>query len=319
MTAALRYSLPLALAGLAQGSFVVGGSVTWAVPILMFVISPVVEQALRSYWTPAALDDTRGNRFVARGLLWISAAALLSTIAVFVGTASSLSYVALAGASLTLGLEIAVLGIIVAHELGHGTTAERFLADALLILCGCPEFKASHPIHHAFLATLRDPSCARPAESAFRFIIRSTFALHRLAWPRRPGVMAGGVLVPLGICVFISVQSGYAVAIAYASSVVIAVCLLALINYIQHWGLSRDEGEKLTASCSWNCEFPLSRLFMFELPRHADHHVDGRKSFHLLKPAAGAWQMPAGYPAMLILALIPPLWFRVMTPRLRAR
>jgi alkane 1-monooxygenase len=56
---------------------------------------------------------------------------------------------------------------------------------------------------------------------------------------------------------------------------------------------------------------------LFELTRHSDHHAHPHKPYPVLDHFDEAPQMPAGYPAMMVLAALPPLWFRVMNPRLK--
>jgi alkane 1-monooxygenase len=43
------------------------------------------------------------------------------------------------------------------------------------------------------------------------------------------------------------------------------------------------------------------------------------KPFEQLRTVPEAPQLPAGYPTMVLLALLPPLWFAVMDPRVPAR
>jgi alkane 1-monooxygenase len=77
--------------------------------------------------------------------------------------------------------------------------------------------------------------------------------------------------------------------------------------------------EPVRAHHSWNSDHQLSRILLFELPRHTDHHMNGSRPYQTLHSVPGAPQLPAGYPAMVLLALLPPLWFRVMDPRVAAQ
>jgi alkane 1-monooxygenase len=53
----------------------------------------------------------------------------------------------------------------------------------------------------------------------------------------------------------------------------------------------------------------------FELSRHSDHHFIASKKYQVLEHYDEVPQMPTGYPGMMVLACFPPLWFRVMNPR----
>ncbi len=100
--------------------------------------------------------------------------------------------------------------------------------------------------------------------------------------------------------------------------------LLELINYLEHYGLQRNvdgqgRPERVRLAHSWNSSRLVSGLFLFRLTRHSDHHSDATRAYERLRPGHEAPQLPAGYASMLLLALIPPLWFRVMDHRALAQ
>jgi alkane 1-monooxygenase len=109
----------------------------------------------------------------------------------------------------------------------------------------------------------------------------------------------------------------------FAIQSAVAVLLLEVINYVEHYGLARaevrpGEYERVAPDHSWNSNHWLTAAFLFNLPRHADHHAYASRPFQELRPWADAPEMPVGYPTMVLVALVPPLWFRVMDPRTRA-
>jgi alkane 1-monooxygenase len=57
---------------------------------------------------------------------------------------------------------------------------------------------------------------------------------------------------------------------------------------------------------------------MFNLTRHSHHHAQGEVPYQDLKPFPEAPMMINGYLTTLIVALIPPLWHRLMTPKVLA-
>jgi alkane 1-monooxygenase len=131
----------------------------------------------------------------------------------------------------------------------------------------------------------------------------------------------------------VAIQAGWLTAIgwafgaralaAYLVVAVLAFCLLEVVNYIEHYGLRRGTDargrlEPVRARHSWNSDHRASRALLFELPRHADHHMNANRPYQTLQSVSGAPQLPAGYPAMVLLALLPPLWFRVMDKRVAA-
>ena len=96
--------------------------------------------------------------------------------------------------------------------------------------------------------------------------------------------------------------------------------MLEVINYIEHYGLTREEiapGRyvKVTPVHSWNSAHTVTSYYLFNLPRHADHHDVASRPYWKLRHIDDSPQHPAGYATMLICALVPPLWHRIMDPR----
>jgi alkane 1-monooxygenase len=99
--------------------------------------------------------------------------------------------------------------------------------------------------------------------------------------------------------------------------------LLETINYIEHYGLERREirpgvYERTTPHHSWNASERVTNWVLFQLQRHADHHHIASRPYFALRHVEDSPQLPTGYAGMVILALVPPLWRRVMDPRVRA-
>jgi alkane 1-monooxygenase len=109
----------------------------------------------------------------------------------------------------------------------------------------------------------------------------------------------------------------------FLAQAVVAVFLLELINYVEHYGLFRREiapgrHERVQAAHSWNSSHRVSNWVLINLARHADHHLTASRRYQVLHTRDDAPQLPAGYGAMVLLALAPPLWRRVMDPRVDA-
>jgi alkane 1-monooxygenase len=103
----------------------------------------------------------------------------------------------------------------------------------------------------------------------------------------------------------------------------IAFTLLEIVNYLEHYGLHRrklDNGryERTTPEHSWNSNYFLTNVFLFQLQRHSDHHAFAKRRYQVLRHHDIAPQLPAGYATMVVLACIPPLWRKVMNPRVEA-
>jgi alkane 1-monooxygenase len=241
------------------------------------------------------------------------------------------------GKTLGMGIMCGVIGINVAHELGHRTTAgERFLAKVLLATTSFLHFYIEHNRgHHKNVGTPADPASAVKNESVYRFWSRSFPGSFLSAWNivkkererKKLRVWSLGnemiqyLLLEVIICVLVFALFGALTLVCFVAASLIGMLLLETVNYIEHYGLQRKKVsefryEDVTPVHSWNSDYAVGRLVLFELTRHSDHHYEPSKHYQLLDSMPKASQLPAGYPAMMLLALFPPLWFHVMNPRL---
>ena len=99
--------------------------------------------------------------------------------------------------------------------------------------------------------------------------------------------------------------------------------LLETVNYVEHYGLARAARpgggwERVGPAHSWTSDHPVGRAVLFDLPRHADHHAFPGRPFQVLRHMHEAPELPTGYAGMVVLALVPPLFHRVMDARLES-
>jgi alkane 1-monooxygenase len=189
--------------------------------------------------------------------------------------------------------------------------------------------------HHKHVATPEDPSSARRGEAVYLFYFRSIVHSYLHAWRiavneqmkkgKRPYSFSNEMiqfhLVQMVFIAAIIFAAGWIAAFLFVAAAVQGILLLETVNYIEHYGLSRrpaGEGryERAMPNHSWNSDHVVGRLMLFELSRHSDHHYSASRKYQVLRHHSAAPQMPTGYPGMMILALIPPLWFRVMDKRI---
>jgi len=116
---------------------------------------------------------------------------------------------------------------------------------------------------------------------------------------------------------------GWWIALNVCIAGVLGIILLETVDYIEHYGLERKKitehrYEDVTPIHSWNADFVLGRLVLFELTRHSDHHTTPSKHYQILDSKEEASTLPAGYPAMMVVALLPPMWFFIMNKRIPA-
>jgi alkane 1-monooxygenase len=229
------------------------------------------------------------------------------------------------GLASALGVACGVIGINVAHELGHRRgRIERILARLLLATSLNWQFFIEHNRgHHKNVATPNDPESARLNESIYAFFVRAIRDSFINAWNLDRKEMLFGLSFELALVSSIGIFFGSACLIGFVCAALFGILLLQSVNYIEHYGLCRARKapgafESVKPHHSWNANQSLSRAILFELSRHSDHHAFASRKYQTLRHFEEAPQMPTGYPGMILLALVPPLWFRVMNPRIPA-
>jgi alkane 1-monooxygenase len=234
------------------------------------------------------------------------------------------------------------IGITVAHELGHKRSAlERFYSRALLMTVCYMHFYIEHNRgHHVHVATPLDPATAKKNEDFYSFWIRSVFGgyrhsckieadrIHRIGKPFYHNEMVWYTILPVifgaALTTVASVIAGrlaWEVPVFFFSQSFLAFTLLELVNYVEHYGIQRKEispgrFERVNPRHSWNASQMLSNFFLFQLQRHSDHHAFAHKRYQILEHYDESPQLPFGYPTMIILAMMPPVWFSLMNRRL---
>jgi alkane 1-monooxygenase len=108
-----------------------------------------------------------------------------------------------------------------------------------------------------------------------------------------------------------------------ALQAVVGFSLLEVVNYLEHYGLlrrHREDGryERTRPEHSWNSNSAASNVLLYHLQRHSDHHANPLRRYQALRHVEEAPQLPTGYAGMIVCALVPPLWRRVMDHRLLA-
>lgn len=242
------------------------------------------------------------------------------------------------GLTISLGVVNGSSGIVIAHELMHRTgRLSRSLAEILMASVSYAHFCVEHVYgHHRNVATPGDPATSRAGETIFAFVPRSILGGLLSAW-RLEGERVSRTrtrvwslrdarlrmpLVTAALYLVVTMAFGGLGAALFLAQGFVAVVLLEITNYLEHYGLMRREiapgrYESVGPQHSWNSSHRVSNAYLFNLARHSDHHFLASRPYEMLRhwDDAEAPQLPAGYPAMLLAALVPPLWFRVMDPR----
>lgn len=230
-------------------------------------------------------------------------------------------------AALSTGLCSGASGIIVAHELGHkrpswSTGVLRFLCLWSVLYA---HFTTEHNhTHHKHVATPADPATARHGESLWAFVLRTVPGQFTDAWAvherkGRTGLrnpMWHGLAGAAAMLAAIHWTIGAWPLMAFIAQAAFAVFLLEYINYIRHYGLQRQAGERLRPCHAWQSESRWSRWTLLELTRHPAHHLSASVPFWRLQPEADAPCLPGGYYSCFWLAVVPSVWRARVHPRL---
>lgn len=240
-----------------------------------------------------------------------------------------------------MGVISGTVGINYSHELMHQkSVVERWLADLLLASVLYSHFRSEHlRVHHLHVGTPRDPVTARYNEGFQRFFPRVLIQCRRSAWAAEVAMLARRGLPALhrsnpywrywglqaGMLILALVLGGWMGLALFLVQASVAVWQLELVNYIEHYGLTRrhmgdGKYEHVMPHHSWNANYRVSNWLLINLERHSDHHYKPDRRFPLLqtRPEDQAPQLPHGYPIMTLAAMVPPLWKRIMNPRVKA-
>ena len=318
------------------------GVMWWTGPFVVFVVIPLLDQLIGkdSSNPPESilrrLEEDRFYRWCTYVFIPIQYAALVFACTRW--SAGHLSVVEDLGLAVTVAM-VGGIAINTAHELGHKRPRhEKWLAKVALAQSGYGHFFIEHNRgHHVRVATPEDPASARLGESFWRFLPRTVWgslrsAVHlegqRLRRAGRPFLWPGNDILSawaMSLVLFGGLIAifGWRVAPWLAVQAVIAFSLLEVVNYLEHYGLLRQQlpdgrYERCRPEHSWNSDNVASNVFLYHLQRHSDHHAHPTRRYQALRHFDELPELPSGYASMILLAYATPLWFRTMDPRVVA-
>ncbi|HEY0697130.1 MAG TPA: alkane 1-monooxygenase [Micromonospora sp.] len=314
----------------------------WLTPAVVFGAIPVVDLLVgddRDNPPEEAFPALQADGYY-RWLtyLWLPLQYAALVLACRVYATGDLGPAGVAGLAATIGV-VDGIAINTAHELGHKRERlERWLSKVALAATGYGHFHVEHNRgHHTRVATPEDPASARLGESFWAFWPRTVLGGLRSAWRleagrlrlrgRTPWTWRNHVLNAWAMTVAL-----YAVLVAAFGpgvlpflllQAVVGFTLLEVVNYLEHYGLARartpaGRHERVDPRHSWNSDRTVTNVFLFQLQRHSDHHANPLRRYQTLRSFDASPQLPAGYATMVLAALVPPVWRRVMDHRVLA-
>ncbi|SFQ50639.1 alkane 1-monooxygenase [Roseivivax halotolerans] len=344
LSAALPFWMSLALIPVLWLGVMLGGWWIALTPLMTWYLFSALDAALGVNIDNADPETEENQLFWYRlvTLIWLPVQlATLVALLAYVPDASHLGTAEKIWIFFGMGVVSGTIGINYSHELMHQKNKwERLLGDILLASVLYSHFRSEHlHVHHRYVGTPRDPVTARYNEGFHRFYPRvlwqsltSAFEAERamlarkgLPWThhRNPfwqywGLQAGFLLLAVGL-------GGWAGLGLFLLQAGVAIWQLELVNYVEHYGLTREhlgdgKYEHVKPRHSWNAAQKASNWLLINLQRHSDHHYKPDRRFPLLQnyDEDEAPQLPYGYPVMTMAAMVPPVWRRVMNPRVRA-
>jgi alkane 1-monooxygenase len=201
-------------------------------------------------------------------------------------------------------------------------------------------FRSEHMlVHHRYVGTPRDPVTARYNENFYSFFPRVVWQCLQSAFLAEKAMLARKSLpwwhhtnpfwrywaLEAAFVVLSFAIAGWFGIFLFLTQAFFAIWYLELINYIEHYGLTRKhlgdgKYEHVKPHHSWNADPKISNWLLINLQRHSDHHYKPDRRFPLLQTYddSEAPQLPRSYPAMTFAAMVPPVFHRIMNPRVRA-
>ena len=231
-------------------------------------------------------------------------------------------------------LFIGIMGTVPGHELTHRkkNKFDMFVGNWLLALSWDCAFAVEHVYgHHKNVCLSGDPATAKRGENIYLFILRAIIKEQKDAWKielkhlRRRGYayysynnkMLLGYFRSLIITFLAYAAGGLLGMFFYLLCALIAKSFLEVINYTEHYGLVRVEGEPVGTRHSWNSNSIISSILLFNLTRHSSHHEKTNLQYWELDAYPDAPMMPQGYLCMLYLAILcPPYYNKIMAKKL---
>jgi alkane 1-monooxygenase len=315
-----------------------GGWWNFSIPVICFVIHPLVNflsgknssvrEEVENYG-----HDKRAYRLVP--LLFVPVLVSLTTWSIVQSDHNSL--IEFAGIAISVGIVNGILGFTLAHEFIHRHNwVEKIAGHILLLQSNYPYYGIEHiGGHHLYACTDKDPHTARMGESFYRFLPRALVFTFLNAWEieairlrrrnkktvSRQNRMLFLILLQFFCYALIIVSAGWTSFLFFIFQSVVSILLLNITGYLQHYGLAREEitqghFEKISAHHAWSSRQGKDGLNLFQVGKHADHHMHPSHSYDQLVHHHDSPEQPTGYSGMMWLALVPPLWFRIMNKRI---
>jgi len=242
-----------------------GGIFNYSVVFTIFVITPIADLLIGTDKSNPSTDEEAKvkNMFQFRFItyLCVPIQICIITMALFIFNNSAMTISESVGFIISAGITSGILGINIAHELSHrlNNKIEPLLARILLLTVGYVHWSIEHVYgHHRTVATPDDPATARYGETIISFLPRTIICGMMSSWRietgrlRKRGIKKWSIhntVLFYSTLYFLTVLLIYTVfgpkaTIFFITQGAVAIILLEIVNYVEHYGLKRKKSAK---------------------------------------------------------------------------
>lgn len=348
----LRYLLMPMLFGVHITLFTLGGAYFWVSFALAVFLGTIVEELLKDDKKTSVISIR--NTTLANNILYGFLPIIGVMACVFVYHTSNIPNFSLhifgydlgerravtqsnpiyiLGALMAFGSLLSTGATNIAHELIHRrkSKASQLIARWLMAFSWDTTFTIEHLYgHHRYVATFIDANSSRRGENLYAFIPRSSYQAFTRAFKiekeRLQRKCKGaihwqnkalrGQLMSLTVYTAAYLIGNLSGMIFLFCAALVAKFWLESVNYLQHHGLVRVPGKPIMPRHSWDSNRWISNTFLFNLSRHSQHHMKGSAPYWELQITQDSPKLPYGYLTSVLIAMVPPLWFKIINPEL---
>jgi alkane 1-monooxygenase len=330
-----RYLILLILPLSVVAGYLAEGYFNFLTPFLCFVFLPLID-LLPYNKKLKALSTVHDNKaFALIPFLFVPVVLMLVFGGSIIVAEKPLPLHAFVGFMISVGTVTGSIGFALAHEFIHKfTIAQKAAGYSLLSCANYLHYSIEHVHgHHVYACTSKDPNSAIKGESLYKFLVRSIPGSFINAWKIELRLLRKNnfaffsihnrmllfLLVQLLILIVLS-AFGTKALLFFAGQSFVAVFLHQQVNYLQHYGLVRnkkgDMHERMHAHHAWSIPESCRIVDLFQVQNHADHHLHAATPYEKLNVLDESPQLPANYATMMLVTLVPPLWFKIIHNRL---
>jgi hypothetical protein len=234
---------------------------------------------------------------------------------------------------LALTLPATGAGGLAGHELTHRTSRpfDLWLGRITLALNWGIAFPIEHVYgHHTYVATKKDPATATRGDSLYQHLPKAMYQTITNAWEIETArldkvgthflspknVLLRMFLIAASMSLFAYYCAGWKGVVFHLIICTLTKVALEILNYVEHYGLIRDPSQPVQPRHSWNCNHVVSGVISYNLTRHSHHHADAQAHYQHLLTHSDQPEIPNGLMVAYLTTLIPPLWKKIIIPKL---